>query len=86
MYLVSPLSFSVYSLQYPDKLKFLMHVSFSLTYNNLANALPIGALLLFYNLYSIWTSKGSAAASSSLISSAKLHPSARYAACDSFEE
>ena len=42
--------------------------------------------LLFYNLYSIWTSKGSSAASFSLISSAKLHPSARYAAWDSFEE
>ena len=42
--------------------------------------------LFFYNLYSIWISKGSSAASSSLISSAKLHPSARYAAWDSFEE
>ena len=39
-----------------------------------------------HSLYSIWTSKGSAAASSSLTSSAGVQPSARYAACDSFEE
>ena len=46
----------------------------------------VGTIVLFYNLYSIWTSKGSAAASPSLTSSAGVHPSARYAACDSFEE
>ena len=45
-----------------------------------------GTAARYVQLVCFQISKGSAAASSALTSSARVQPSARYAACDSFEE